>query len=278
MPPGAQRPSQDFTPHACLTRLFHAPHPRHRPVAARCFLHHLSADNLIKRLQEIKRSFTRALVIGPGAEALVTFLHAQGVRVDAIPAVLEDEAWPRAAFDLICLNLNLHWVNDVPGLLIQIRHSLVPDGIFLGSFLGQDTLHELKKSFLQAEIQGGSGVRCHVAPLIDLATAAQLLQRARFALPVVDRDRQWVHYQDARHLMRDLQRMGERNRSLYRPAGLYSPRQIARMCDYYATHFCVEDHVVATFDLCYMTGWAPAETATSNPSCPAKPAPRLTFS
>src|SRR5260221_123892 len=113
------------------------------------------------------------------------------------------------SLDAVFSVLSLHWVNDLPGALVQIRRALKPDGLFLAALLGGETLRELREAMIEAEIMEESGASPRVSPFADLRDGAGLLQRAGFALPVGDSDRITVTYPDALALMRELRGMGE---------------------------------------------------------------------
>lgn len=104
-------------------------------------------------------------------------------------------------FDLVISNLALHWINDLPGVLTQIRRVLKPDGLFLASMFGEETLWELRYStkpprlvihakaftfrnaFLIAEQERDGGISNHVSPFAGVSDVGDLLTRAKFALP-----------------------------------------------------------------------------------------------
>ena len=188
-----------------------------------------------------------------------------GPRVQA-----DEERLPFAAesLDLVVSTLALHWTNDLPGVLVQIRRALKPDGLFLGSILGGETLTELRQALTQAEVEltGGAGPR--VSPFVDAYDAAALLQRAGFALPVADIDRVVVRYRNPLALVADLRAMAETNVLLERPGQPISRAVLARAFELYVEGFADPDgRVRATFDILTMTGWSP------HPSQP-KPLPR----
>ena len=174
--------------------------------------------------------------------------------------VLDEERLPFApgSLDLIVSTLGLHWTNDVVGALIQIRQALKPDGLFIGAFLGGSTLTELRQSLVTAEdeILGGAGSR--VSPFADSRDAADLLQRAGFALPVADVDRVSVTYAHPLRLLGDLRQMGETNVLAERHPHPLTRTLLARACEIYVAQFAdTEGRVPATFEIITLTGWAP---------------------
>ena len=180
-----------------------------------------------------------------------------------LAVVADEEALPfaPAAFDLALSCCSLHWVNDLPGALLQLRQVLKPDGLLLAALLGGETLTELRQSWLAAEaaLEGGAGPR--VSPFADLRDAAGLLQRAGFALPVADTDRLTVTYDTPLQLMSELRAMGETNVQLERRRVPTRRATLMAAADHYATHFAGPDgRIRATFQIIYLTGWAPHST------------------
>lgn len=177
--------------------------------------------------------------------------------------VTDEEFLPFKAesLDLAASALSLHWTNDLPGALLQIRRSLRGDGLFLGAVFGGETLKELRQSFLQAEIEETGGVSPRVSPFIDVRDAGNLLQRAGFALPVTDVETITVDYPDAFALMRDLRGMGETNALRARRKTFTGRATLLSAADHYQRSFASEDgRIQATFQIVFMTGWAPHES------------------
>ena len=241
------------------------------------------AERLADRLADIKRDFPLVLDLGSRGGALArafdsarvrkargiqTIVHAGGARDFAARApglrvVADEEVLPFAenSLDLVVSNLALHWVNDLPGALVQINRALKPDGLFLAALLGGETLHELRASFEIAEAEVEGGVSPRVSPLIDVRDAGGLLQRAGFALPVTDVDTINVTYADALALMRDLRGMGETNAVRQRRTTFLRRDTLARVAEVYRDRFADADgRIRATFQVIYLTGWAPHES------------------
>ncbi|BBK39549.1 SAM-dependent methyltransferase [Allostella sp. ATCC 35155] len=268
---------------------------RHRDRAADHFDRHdfLFAEiaaRLADRLGDLRRMFDRILDLGARGGVMARALAGRGGnpfivhadlserQVRGLPrAVVADiEALPFAGgFDLALSCLDLHWVNDLPGALVQVRRALRPDGLFLGAFLGGDTLTELREAWLAAEIEieGGAGPR--VSPFADGRDAGALLQRAGFALPVVDTDRITVTYGDPIRLMHDLRGMGETNAVVLRRRGGTRRGTLLRAAELYAERFADgEGRIRATFEVITMTGWAP-HAVQQRPLKPGSAAMRL---
>jgi NADH dehydrogenase [ubiquinone] 1 alpha subcomplex assembly factor 5 len=182
----------------------------------------------------------------------------------AEPKVLADpQALPFAEsrFDLVVSGLALHLVNDLPGTLVQIRRCLKPDGLFLGAVLGGATLTELRQAFVAAEAEIDGGASPRVAPFADVRDLGSLLQRAGFALPVVDADVVTVAYATPLHLMRELRAMGASNMLAERRRVPLKRATLLRAAAIYSERFSRPDgRVTATFEIITMTGWCPHES------------------
>lgn len=242
------------------------------------FLLGLVADDIAERLGAVSRRFETAVAIGGPTDALALAVARSGradrvLRADLLvrgpdgthPAdlVVDDELLPLApgSVDLVVSGLTLQWVNDLPGALVQIRRALRPDGLFLASFVGGDSLTELRRAFLSAESDIRGGVTPRVAPFADVRDLGGLLQRAGFALPVTDQDRLTLRYQTPFHLMRDLAAMGASGSLAERTRGLTTPRLLARAADAYRELAADPDgRVRASLVLVSMSGWAPHES------------------
>jgi len=244
----------------------------------RDFLFAESGERLLDRLDDVRRRFPLALDLGSrdgllgrllqnrgGVETLIQGDLSLGMLRQAGASVLQldEETLPFApeSFDLILANLSLHWTNDLPGVLAQIRHVLKPDGLFLGVLFGAGTLGELRTAMMEAEIAETGGASARVAPFADLRDAAGLLQRAGFALPVADVETITVTYAGLMPLLADLRAMGEAN---ILDARLRRPTRravIARAAALYQEKFATADgRIAASFRLIFLTGWAPHES------------------
>jgi SAM-dependent methyltransferase len=232
------------------------------------FLLRAVADDVLDRLAAVKRTFATAVDLGTPTPLLAERLRASGqttnvIHIDRIGApdiVGDPELVPLApaSVDLIVSALALHWSDDLPGVFTQIRAALKPDGLFLASFLGSETLTELRQSLAQAEEEVTGGASPRVAPFAELRAAGALLQRAGFALPVIDQDRRVVRYDTALHLMRDLRAMGATNVLIERNRKPLRRQVLIRAAAIYAERFSDRDgRIRATFDVISLSGWAP---------------------
>jgi SAM-dependent methyltransferase len=255
---------------------------RHRDRAAAGFAAHdfllrEVAGRLLERLDAVRRPFpwvldlgcgngamARALAGRAGTEYLVATdlslaLARQAGSAAHAAAVADEELLPfgPASFDLVVSNLALHWVNDLPGTLAQIRRVLRPDGLFLGALFGAGTLTELRQALLQAESELAGGARPRVAPFPDLADGAALLQRAGFADPVADGEGIAVTYENALQLMHDLRGMAENNAVALRWRRFTRRAVFLRAGEIYRdSHALAGGRVPATFQVIVLTGWA----------------------
>ena len=234
---------------------------RHRARAARmsgdAFLLREAAEGIAERLAAVNRRFAQSLDIEGRAKLDMVAEH-QTVAGFGADDFLDVEA---AAFDLAVSILSLHAVNDLPGVLAQIKRALKPDGLFLAVLFGGETLFELRNSFAVAEIATTGGISPRVSPFADTRDLGGLLQRAGFALPVADVERTTVLYRDFGSLVRDLRVHGETNALTERSRRPLSRAALAALRAHYQTHHAESDgRLRATFDTVYLTGWAPHES------------------
>lgn len=235
------------------------------------FLKEVAAADIMERLAEVNRSFPRVLDLGAHDGSLTRLLR-QDARVSEVyssdiarnfsglSVVADEEMLPfaDASFDLVVSALSLHWVNDLPGALVQIRRILKPDGLFVGVLLGGRTLTELRTVLLRAEEERRGGAAMRVSPVVDVVEGARLLQRTGFAMPVADGDRRTIRYADPTGLLADLKGMGE-TACLASSAGPLSRATLTRALELYKHAYSDADgRVRATFELVTLSGWAPA--------------------
>ena len=210
------------------------------------------------------REFVEGVDLGTPGDQVRTVLtrNVRQLREVSLPVSdTEPLALAPAAFDLVVSALALQFVNDLPGVLAQIRRALKPDGLFLAAMIGGETLTELRQSFAAAEAEIEGGVSPRVAPFADLRDLGGLLQRAGFALPVTDVDRIVVRYDNAFALMQDLRRMGATNILNERRRTLSRRATFLKMAQIYAERFSDPDgRIRATFDIVWMSGWAPHDS------------------
>jgi len=245
-----------------------------RFAAGNDFLMQRAVEDMIERLSTVNLDFNDAVLLFGRTDTVASKLNdcgkiKQTKRVEesshlgvadhvALPELLD---LPAESADLVMAPMALHWSNDLPGTLIQIRRSLRPNGLMLASLPGPDTLHELRQSLLQAEsdIRGGAGNR--IDPFTDVRDAGSLLQRAGFSIPVVDQETLTVRYDSALDLIGDLRNFG----ATQHPQDNTNPQLnrdiIARTVEIYAERFTDPDgRVRATFSSVSMSGWVPHDS------------------
>ncbi|GBD50759.1 methyltransferase domain-containing protein [Methylopila sp. Yamaguchi] len=234
------------------------------------FLRRRVAEDLADRLAATLRPFADALdLVSTGPEAAGVLRARPGAgrvvraaaRAEAGADLVSDPAaspFAPESFDLVVSSLALQLVDDLPGALAQVRRSLKPDGLFLGALLSGETLTELRQAFAAAEGEVEGGLSPRVLPFADVRALGALLQRAGFALPVADVDRVTVRYPHALALMADLRAWGATNVLLERRRRPLRRATLARALAIYAERFADADgRVRATFDVAWLSGWAP---------------------
>ena len=221
------------------------------------------------RISAINRRFARGLDLHsratafPALQPLADTWVRTGNFADASSAIADDECLPFAeeSFDLVTSILSLHAVTDLPGTLIQIRRLLKPDGLFMAAMFGGETLRELRLAFAAAEETTLGGASPRVAPFADVRDVGGLLQRAGFALPVTDVERTVIRYRELPRLFADLRAIGETNVLADRRKEALSKRTLAVLFQEYEARFGdSEKRLPATFEVVFLTGWAPHES------------------
>ena len=212
------------------------------------------AEDAADRLLDINRKFQKALII------------AQPEFLDQFRATLTPDKYPQqveivghhseimpSKYDLIISILNLHSINDVPGELIRLHHMLEPDGLFLGSMFGGETLSELRNICLANDEKFLGGYTPRIVPFATHSQIGSILQRAGYSLPVIDVDRLTIDYSQLGKLVSDIRDMGEGN-CLYGRDTTPLPRT------YYKELFDSNDPISITFEILWMSGWSPHES------------------
>ena len=261
------------------TDLIHARRRRalRQPVQGADFLMRLVAEELSDRLAVVERHFDEAVELhgatGQVAKACLStgkIGHLSRIEfgdayaqsdIEAKTAPLEVLPLEPESVNLILSPLALHLTNDTPGVLIQARRALKPDGLLLAAIPGAGTLAELKDALLAAEVEIEGGASPRVIPFADVRDIGALLQRAGFALPVVDTDTRTVRYDSMFALMRDLRGMGMTNPLLNRSRRPSSRKLFLRAAEIYAERYSDPDgRIRATFSFIFASGWAPHES------------------
>ncbi|KAG9050063.1 hypothetical protein FS837_007816 [Tulasnella sp. UAMH 9824] len=244
------------------------------------------ADRLSERFADIKRELRAVLDLGsgaghftqllenPGYERKVTMLdlsrccteiltaNSKYINVVPVNRVHGDEerlleSIPRNSQDAVVSCLSLHWVNDLPGALIQAREALKPDGVFIGAMFGGDTLFELRTALQLAETEREGGISPRVSPMTQTSDVSNLMARAGFNLLTVDTDEVQVAYPSMWELLEDLRDMGESNAVVERRHFLRRDTLLAASSIYKALHGNEDGSIPATFEVVYMIGWKP---------------------
>ena len=227
------------------------------------FLLQRCIDDALDRLAAIKRPLIKVLDVltplpvkgGFLPDAQLDHISFETLQAHSGGEILDA---PSPPYDLALSLLGLQFINDLPGFMVQIRHALKPDGLFLAAMIGGQTLHELRTALNEAEAEISGGASPHVAPFADIRDMGGLLQRAGFALPVTDIDSVTVRYNDMFALIRDLRAMGATNTLTARSRTPLKQAVFLRAAQIYAQRFSDADgRVRATFEIIWLSGWVP---------------------
>jgi SAM-dependent methyltransferase len=244
------------------------------------FLFDEVANRLCERLDDVTLPFANIVDLGarrgrlasrllkrPGTERIFQLEAAPGFAAlrpnekNLYHITADEEFLPlaKASVDLVIANLSLHWVNDLPGVLAQIRYALKPNGFFLAAMLGGETLSELRQAMMQADIALLGGTSPHVSPFANIRDLAGLLQRAGFQLTVSDYETITVNYRHPLMLMQELRAMGGANAVIARRRLPMRRTVLMQACQHYIDRFGTESGgIAARFDVLYMAGWTPS--------------------
>lgn len=219
------------------------------------FLHHEIANRIAENVESLNRRFENILEIGARDGYLSTVVGRQS----AVMSTAEDCEKlniTAGSFDLILSNLNLHFINEIPQFLLQIKEALKANGVFIASFFGEENLHELAHVLHQSELEIYGGVSPRMPPTIDVKTAAALLQKAGFADPISEFAKVEVSYSDPLKLLKDLKFMGQSNVLIKRSRRFFTKKFLAKILENYQKLYGTPDGAVsATFEIITVTGW-----------------------
>ncbi|WP_371155746.1 methyltransferase domain-containing protein [Jannaschia sp. 2305UL9-9] len=227
---------------------------RARADGSAWFLHEEALDEMQERLKDVNRTFTAPAIV-TGQPDLWRGLLPSAKVVPDTPTLDLDVG----QHDLVIHAMALHWADDPVGQLIQCRRALRPDGLFLGVTLGGETLSELRAALAEAEAQVAGGLSPRVAPMGEVRDLGGLLQRAGLALPVADILPLRIRYAHMYRLMADLRAMGETNALAMRHRKPSSRELFSRAARIYQDAFADGDGIRATFEMIFLTGWAPSD-------------------
>ncbi|MBN9343389.1 MAG: hypothetical protein BGO76_05480 [Caedibacter sp. 38-128] len=240
----------------------------------------LIEKELITRLEFTKRDFKNIFLYGEFSDSFLKFLKHRYVNIDSIvkgnivpfppptnvhydSTVCYEEQLPFSAesFDLAISCASFHHLNNIPKTLTEYRRILKPDGLFLSSFIGGDTLQEAREVLLQAEIELTGGVSPRIIPMVNISTAAELIQHSGFSLPVVDRDLLKISYSSLNLLFKDVKQLGESNYMVERSLKI-PPKNLFILAEQFYRQRYLDEHqrLKVTLELIHLCGWKPDQS------------------
>lgn len=218
------------------------------------FLYHEIANRLAENVALLNRDFDRILEIGAKDQYLSGLIKKNSEYVFCDD--LEELPFPENSFDLIINNLNLHFINELPQFLMQVKNCLKPDGIFIASFFGEENLSELAHVLHKSEMGIYSGISPKMPPTIDVKTAAMLLQKAGFISPISDFEKIEVEYEEPLKLLHDIKNMGQSNILIKRSKRFFTRGFLSKILENYQKLYSNENgEIKATFEIVTITGW-----------------------
>lgn len=238
-------------------------------IAGDFFLHDAVHAEIKDRLSMVNKSFT--------APAIVTgfpTLWREWFPTATIVSDTDTLSLKEGAHDVVIHALSLHWANDPVGQLIQCNRALKPDGLMIAALFGDQTLNELRSSLSSAEATLTGGLSPRVLPMGELRDLGGLLQRASFALPVADKTTHKVSFKSLKHLINELRAMGETSALSARHKGFPHRTLFGEAEKIYQSNFSEGARLLATFDVIFLTGWAP-DASQPKPLMPGSAKARL---
>jgi len=219
------------------------------------FLHHEIANRIAENVEFLNRKFESALEIGAMDDYLFSLINKgeMGYKTFENEEILPFET---ESFDLILSNLNMHFINEIPQFLLQVKNILKPNGVFIASFFGEENLSELAHVLYKTENEIYNGISPRMPPTIDVKTAAALLQKAGFADPISEFEKIEVNYSDPKNLLKDLKMMGQGNILTKRSRKFFTKNFLEKIYQNYRELYGANDGgVKATFEVITITGW-----------------------
>ncbi|WP_319003445.1 methyltransferase domain-containing protein [Qipengyuania gaetbuli] len=210
-------------------------------------------EDVLERLEFMRLSPARVLVIGDWTGTLALSLRGNGARVEETDVRTLDEEAPLSSgpYDLIVSLASLERVNDLPGALLHLRAALAKDGILIASLIGAGSLPNLRRAMIAAE-PDRAAPRMH--PLVDNAAASALMQRALFRRQVVDSRTLEVAFSSLDRLVSDL-----RDQSLTSSLATQAPPLSRTALERARTAFLEgagkQGRVTEAFEILTLTGW-----------------------
>ncbi|MGQ0740891.1 MAG: methyltransferase domain-containing protein [Alphaproteobacteria bacterium] len=250
--------SRETIPQIFDTAAYRVRRARAAQKSSDLFLAEDATAHITERLTALNLMFDRAIDLGSRMRGPYAAFAREWTGSEA--TVDEMFSYEPGSFDLVVSVLALHAINDLPGVLTQIRRALKPGGLFMAALFGGETLNELRTSFAAAEAELTGGASPRVAPFADVRDLGALLQRAGFEKPVADVERTVVRYSDIFRLFTDLRALGETNALVGRRKNLLSRRLLSAMIGEYGARFAERGKLRATFDIVYLTGYAPDQS------------------
>ena len=156
--------------------------------------------------------------------------------------------FPNESVDIVWANQVVHWVSTKVELFQEIKRVLKPEGCFVFSTMGLDTLQELRASWKVVD-------DCqHVNVFSDMHDVGDEVLRAGFDNPVMSHERLTVTYDNVRDLMHDLKASGVGVLGSERRRGLLGKRAWQQLIEEYNKHRLADGRLPATYDVIYGCG------------------------
>ena len=156
------------------------------------------------------------------------------------------------SIDFVISNLTLQWC-DPEIVAKEVSRVLKPNGLFMFTTFGPDTLKELRAAFRAIDDKP------HVNKFVDMHDIGDILVNAGFADPVMDQEIITLTYTDLKPLLKELKGIGAHNVLKGRSTGLMGRDSWQRMVTAYEA-FRKNERLPATYEVVYGHAWKPEFT------------------
>jgi malonyl-CoA O-methyltransferase len=151
--------------------------------------------------------------------------------------------------DFIFSNLMLPWCNDTEIAFQEIRRVLKPEGLFLFSTFGPDTLKEIRFSWARVDDHP------HVHLFYDLHDIGDALLKVGFADPVMDAEFLTLTYKTARQSLKELRACGMHNILSERKKTVTGKKLFEKFMTEYETFRQPDGLLPNTYEITYGHAW-----------------------
>lgn len=210
---------------------------------------HALADSMLARLEWMRLQPETIIEFGASDDYVTQVLYQRYPDVQITQLHNDYAHLPQAtdSVDLITAHLILTAENDIGACFAECFRVLKPEGLFLFTLLGPDTLQELRASLATVEQQQ------RLFDFIDMHDIGDALLQIGFVDPVMDCERYTIEYAKPRDVISDLRRLRSHRHTTTRDLSM-TPEQWQQVWQHYET-YRRNDVLPATIELIHGHAW-----------------------